>query len=73
MIPPEACVKYEAAVGAETAIAVAIAAWCAADQVAKGSPHVDLWTRKGFMDKLELTTKCVIESKHQPILVHQLR
>ena len=71
-MPPEVRVKSEAAAGAETAIVASSAAWCAVDQVAKGSPHVDLWTRKGSMDKLELLMKCVIESKHQPGLMYQL-
>ena len=73
MIPPESHVIAEAAADMETAVAVAGATWPGVDRVAKGFPYVDRWARKGFMDELELAIKCVIESGHQPGLMHQLQ
>ena len=57
----------------EVAVAVASATWYLFDQAAKGSPHVNPWTRKGFIDELDLMAKCVIKSECQLGLVDQLR
>ena len=48
------------------------AAWCLAEQVAKGPPHVNPWARKGFIDEPDLMMKCVVEPEHKPGLVYQL-
>ena len=45
-------------------VAMAGATWLAVNHVAEGSPYINAWARKGFMDGLELVMKCVVESEH---------
>ena len=42
------------------------------DQVTEWSVHIEPWARNILIDKLELSTKCGIEFKHQLGLVYQL-
>ena len=44
--PPESHVIAEAGAGVEAAIIATGDAWCLANQMTKGLPHINQWTRK---------------------------